>query len=515
MREARSMVKTDPPSPQRARGTTFGLLVPLGLIVCGIVIRIAQYAHYRALFHDEGILASNALDLSLKELFLPYGNSMAPGLYMVLAKLFLHIGGINEYAARSVPFLGSILLVLIFYPVANRLSTRAGATVALAFLVSAKYLIEFGDYVRPYSSDAFIAIALIGLTLYAEEGKPQYRRHLVLGLSGALAIWFSYPAVFVLVGIGVVQLSTVVLERNTPQLHYSLFPWCFWGVSFLTFYLISIRVIQTDADTMFLMNDYYQYANAFMPLPPTSFEDLKWFNYHLIKMFDYPGGMTLPGLAAFAFVMGVISLYRRNKKQLAYLLAPLAMALLASGLEQYPFWARTILWLSPILYILMGEGIASLWKGRKHAESTIAVILLAMLVVVPGVRALRMIPQPSSHHELNKALDHYMEQRRPGDLLYIRFDDTDAFRFCQWHYAVTPDDALVEPDLGGSHEREVEFFAQHLPRINKKSRVWFTLCYDFPYLVTPFIELLDEHGTRLEEQHALGASVYLYEFNEK
>ena len=505
----------DKTQTKNERTFSFGLYVPLLLIAFGAVVRIAQYLHYRALFHDEGVLASNVLDHSLKELFLPYGDSMAPGLYMALTKIALNIGGVNEYAARFIPFFGGILLILIFYPITRKLSNGTTATIALAFLVVSKYLIEFSDFVRPYSTDACIAIGLIGLTLYAEEVKPNYGRFILLAIIGAASIWLSYPAIFVLAAIGLVQLTAMILERNFTQIRYFASTWCAWAVSFLLFYLLSIRNIESDADTMFLMKDYYQYANAFMPLPPTSFEDLKWFNFHFIKTFDYPGGLTLPGLAAFAFLLGCFSMFKRNKKYLAYLLLPIAMALLASGLERYPFWARTILWVAPIVYILIAEGISFIGATRKRHESMVALLLLAMLIVVPGVRAIRMIPNPSTHHELNKSLDYFTQHRQPGDLLYIRFGDIDAYRFSQWRYEIPPEGAIVEPDPQGNEEGEAEFFAQHLPQLKENGRVWFTLCYDFPYLAEPFLDMLDEHGTRLDEQHALGASAYLYEFHEQ
>jgi cytochrome c-type biogenesis protein CcmH/NrfF len=54
------------------------------------------------------------------------------------------------------------------------------------------------------------------------------------------------------------------------------------------------------------------------------------------------------------------------------------MALIASALERYPFWARTILWPTPILYIVIGEGIVWMWTARKRPESMVAVLLLVM-----------------------------------------------------------------------------------------------------------------------------------------
>ena len=62
-------------------GAIFGY-VAFALIAFGVVVRCVQYRHYRALFHDEAMLASNALDRSVRDLFLLYGDSMTPGAYM-------------------------------------------------------------------------------------------------------------------------------------------------------------------------------------------------------------------------------------------------------------------------------------------------------------------------------------------------------------------------------------------------------------------------------------------------
>ena len=503
-------------SADDARTRPFPIIwVLCGLTAFAIIVRIAQFAHYRALFHDEALLASNVLDRSTRELFLPYGDSMAPGAYMLLTKLAFMVGGVNEYAARFLPFLSGIVLVLVFYPVARRLTSPTSALIALGFLAVSKYLIEFSDFVRPYSSDALITVLLLGLALYTDSEQSQWRRYAQFGLFGAAAIWCSYPALFMLAGIGTVQLAWPLLQGEYARVRYPLGACVAWGLSFLMFYWVSIRSIRADADTMFLMNDYYQYANAFMPFPPTSFSDLKWFNYHSIKTFEYPGGLTLPGLGAFAFILGSIALYKHNRKHLAYLLVPIAFALVASGLERYPFWARTILWLAPILYILIGEGIASLWEEGRSPKSTIAVVLILMTMFVPGVRAMRMIPEPSSHHELNKALDYVVANREDDDLMFIRHWDADAFRFCRWRYGFADDAVIIEPNPLTVGQEEGEYIEQQFPTLKASGKVWFALAYDFPEQAHAFLEQLDLTATRVAESHALGASAYLYDFREQ
>lgn len=482
------------------------------LILFPLIARVAQYLHYRALFHDEAVLASKVVDRTFFDLLMPYGDSMAPGGYMAATKIAILIGGMNEFAARFVPFIGGAILVLIFYPVARRLTSTQGALIALAFLAVSKYLVEYSDFVRPYSTDALTCIALLGVAVHIDNRPPSWSKSLIFGGAGAVAVWLSYPAVFVLAGIGTMQILSPIAERKTERIPHALLSSGMWITSFLIFYLLSIRSIRSDGETMNMMNDYYQFANAFMPLPPTSFQDLKWFNYHAIKTFTHPGGLTLPGLAAFAFTLGCIRLYQRNKRSLGYLLLPIGFALVASGLELYPFWARTILWLAPILYILIGEGIVFLAeKGDKPRQAT-AALLVIMLLFVPSTRMLRAIPNPSTHHEFNKALDVVQEEWTAGDRILVRFSDKDALRFCLWRYDFDPTDFLVETKLTDRAENGETFIQENMTKLQDSERVWFVASYDFMNQIEPFIQQLDRHATQINASHGIGQSTFLYNF---
>ena len=112
-----------------------------------------------------------------------------------------------------------------------------------------------------------------------------------------------------------------------------------------------------------------------------------------------------------------------------------------------------------------------------------AVIFIVMLLFVLIVRALRMIPTLSTHHELNKALDYVVENWKAGGLLYIRFDDSDAYRFCKWRYDFTPNTVIVEETPSVVPYEESKANIKNLRDSDQPQRVWFTLVYDSPDIV--------------------------------
>lgn len=482
------------------------------LILGGLAPRLAQYFHYRALSYDEAVLAYNFVTRPWSELFGPFGDSMAPAGYLVLSRVAVILAGATEHVTRFLPFAGSVLTLALFYPVARRLVSPLGALLGLAFIAVAKHLIFFGDYVRPYSTDAAILIVLLGAAAYVQRDAISWLKGIFYAALGAVAVWLSFPAVFVLAGVATIELLFAVMQQPWRRVAKLAAIYAVWAASFLGMYFATIAPITDDDATMELMNDYNQYAQAFMPMPPTTYAEFKWFNWNFIRVFENPGGWTLPGLAAFTAVAGVLSLLAASRKRLAFLLAPIAVALVVSGFEKYPFWGRTILYLTPLLCMLVGEGAAHLMRKLQGRAVSLAVVLLIMLIGVPAFRAGRIVLSPSSHHELHVALDYARDRWKPNDLLYVHDSSIHAFYFAKQRYEFPENAVLEEPRIppdDGSHR---DFLNGRMPRLQEHDRVWIAVTYDLPSVVRPFVETLDDLGARLDEHHAQGASMYLYEF---
>ncbi len=474
--------------------------------------RLSQYLHYRVLFHDECVLAANILKRSLVSLLGPYGDSMAPGGFMSLTKAAMAVGGVNEYAVRFLPFVGGVAALWLFFPVAKRLTSPLAAVAGLALLAVGKEVIYFGAFVRPYSTDATITLILLGLACYVDSDQPSWRRCLVFGLVGAVAVWISYPATFLLVGIGGVLAAFAIWNRDGRRAACLMAAGIPWAVSFLVFYAVSIAPIRSDPATMKLMNDYY--TGTFMPLPPRSFSDLQWFNWQFIRAFEYPGGFTLPGLAAFLATLGGVSCFLRRRKTFCLLLAPVVVALFVSGLHKYPFYGRTLLYVTPIMFMLIGEGVAYLMEMPGHARLAGGLALI-MVIGIPANRAARIIIHPTQHHQLDRSLDHVAARWQPGDVLYLHDPACDALRFCLWRYSFKEGDWVVRYTAAQDVAERTAFLEQNLDMLRRRGRVWVAVTYDQPRDAEPYLAMLDTHAVRTgESASALGSSVYLYDFRQ-
>lgn len=497
---------------EEERDPFWALLCAWVLVAAGAVPRFAQYLHYRALSHDEAVLAHNLVTRPLGELFGPFGDSMAPAGYMVLTRWLGAVAGMNEYAMRAVPFAGGMIALLIFYPVARRLTSPGAALIGLALFAVGKEVIFFGDYVRPYSTDTLWALLILGLAGHMDRSKVSVLQGTFYAAVGAVAVWMSFPVLFFLVGIAATQLIFATATSSPHRIVSLCIVYCVWAASFIVLYLVTITHISSDGSTMDLMNDYYQYAHAFMPLPPKSYADLKWFNWNFIRVFDNPAGLTLPGLGAFAAVVGGLSLAGHRPRYLAYLLMPVAVALVVSSFERYPFWGRTILYIAPILFILIGAGVAFIGGGRSGRGKVAACALALMLLGVPSFRAANIVLAPTSHHELNKALEYAQTHWQEGDLLYVHYASSHSYYFAKNRYHFPESRVIVEPKFPPQDLNHETFIADQLPRFRKKGRLWVALTYDHPSAVQPFLDAMGVHGTQRDASHALGASVYLYAF---
>jgi hypothetical protein len=141
--------------------------------------------------------------------------------------------------------------------------------------------------------------------------------------------------------------------------------------------------------------------------------------------------------------------------------------------------------------------------------------LFVLLAAVPASRAVRLLAAPASHHELNRVLDFAAENWKDGELLFLgRRPVKYSFLFARHRYAfasnrvlfMTDDPAyvgLTDPPLA---ERDVD-------RLRGTERVWIPLIYDELAVFQPYLAALDQHGKRLNEYHAHGATVFLYRFD--
>jgi uncharacterized membrane protein len=470
----------DPAAAPHAQGTRDSIsyrLLAWGLVALGIVIRLRMYLADRSLWRDEAALALNVIHRSFAGLFQPLDyHQGAPIGFLMIQKLAFALFGGGEMALRLWPVAASVLAVPCFYLLCRGLLSRRAAIFALAlFALAADKSFYWADC-KQYSTDCFIAILLMFLAVRAfEDSLPRGRnRILALAVGGALAIWFSHPAVFVLAGIGVA--ATIqwfqgkppgrlrLRDRHTANV---LFLAAVWVASFFLNYWFCLRKLTH--------NDYLQHywadiADAFAP-SPVSLKYLTWYKRNFLDLFRN-FSVEFEGLAALAFLMGAIELYRGGRRLLAMLLTPLLAVLVASALRQYPFEWRLLLFAVPSIIIIVAAGLEFPWTSRVRI---VGVVALCFLLISPINKTINALHNPPSVSDMRPAVEFVAAHYQSGDVFYLNDSAECDFAYYQPRFGLSGATVII-----GSYKfSDLNAWAQEFSQFRGK-RLW--LVIENPYI---------------------------------
>jgi len=475
------------------------------IIVAGVAVRVLQFLHGRDLWHDEASLALNIEARSYSELLKPLDyEQAAPAGFLILTKMALTVFGNNDFSIRTVPFAASLASLFLMWGLARRWVRPSGVPLALALFAASTSFIDFSANLKQYTSDAAITMLILwcaDLVATAAEG-ARWRPFLLFGVLGAMAVWFSFTATFVLAGVGACLGAYFLLRRDWKGIA-SLAPvGAAWAVSFGIYFAICLR---TASNNDFLLK---YWAGSFMPLPPKHLSDLTWFMTAFSGMFtDTALGLIQAGLGVFAFVLGCVVYAMGNRLRLSLLLAPIAVTLLASGIHKYPFADRLLIFLAPVLLLGMGEGFGFLVERARGRYAVVALVFLACLGADQGIYAARRCAQPYEMQEITPVMEYLKTHRQPGDTIYVYHYADRAVLYYAERYGFAKSDFT----LGVRSMDDPKLYLEDLDKLKGKGRVWVVsvVIYqdkEFNILRT----YLDHIGKQVDETHATGAAAYLY-----
>ncbi|MGA2439866.1 MAG: hypothetical protein ABSH08_02820 [Tepidisphaeraceae bacterium] len=509
------------PQSARTRDSIPYRLLAWGLVALGIVIRLRMYLADRSFWRDESALALNVIHRSFAGLFQPldYNQGAAVGFLMIQKLAFTLFGG-GEMALRLWPITASVLAVPLFYLLCRGLLSRRAAIFALAFFALAADTSYYWAGCKQYSTDCFIAILLMFLAVRAlkfpaDSPARGRNRILALALGGALAIWFSHPAVFVLAGVGVAAVLQWPQDRPRGRLRLRdrqtanvLFLAGVWIASFFLNYWFCLRKLTH--------NDYLQHywadvGGAFAP-PPVSLDSVTWYKRNFLDLFRN-FSIEFQGLAALAFVVGAIEIHRAGRHLPAMLLTPLAAALAASALHQYPFEWRLLLFAVPSITIVVAAGLDFPWKGELRV---VGVVALCLLLISPVNKSINTLHNPPSDCDMRPALEFVAAHYQPGDVFYLN----DSAR-CDLAYYQPRFGLSGAPVVVGSHKfSDINAWAEEFSQFRGK-RLW--VIEEDPYVGDIAMEshfaaeqplamsVLDTIGNRLWKKQTFNAYVACYD----
>ncbi len=479
------------------------------LLLTGVMLRLRQYLTGRSLWLDEAMLALNIVQRSAGALFLPLNYDQgAPIGFLLVEKALVALLGQHELVLRLFPLLTGMAALGLFYLALRHFSSGIGRLTALALFAVGPALVYYASEVKQYSVDVFAATALLllSLPLFDQNADPENLRFWRLGVAGALALWFSHPALFVLAGIGNGLACKYIGERKKSSLLKTLWIGGIWLANLAVLYWISLRHLRQNP---FLL-EFWQ--DNFMPLTPYS--QPAWFAGVYSNLIRTQAGISLTGLFGFTLLLGWAFLWIKNRPLAITMLGVFGFTLLASALRMYPFGGRLSLFLLPFMLALAGHGISALeerLRSRPPLGSILALLLGLALLYAPAGESFQNFVAPKYFEHIRPAMANLAQNWQPGDVLFVSNGAAPAFDFYAARYGLgeatyitnQPADYLNPQALAG-----------RLQPLDGHPRAWILLSH--VYEQSDFnekeflLKTLDEMGKKKREFRTPGTSVYLY-----
>jgi len=492
--------------------------LPYTIIGFGILVRLVQYLFNRSLWNDEAALALNIINRSYLELLQPLDyNQGAPIGFLMVEKLATQIFGNNEYALRLFPFLAASASLFFFYELAKKcLQSHQAAMIALTLFSTVHIWLQFATETKQYSSDVAIAVILYFILIGINRQQLKLREILKFGIVGAIAIWFSHPAVFVLAGIGTSYLLISLFQQKVAFSLKLLAIYSIWAFSFGLSYFISLRNIASNQSLL----KSWAGRGTF----PTSVWDFGWLFNAFVEFFHIPLGLPdiFLGIAILAFLSGCVSLFFQKKAILLTLLAPILVAFFAAYLQKYPFSGRLVIFLIPFFILLIGEGTVAIRQiGDRKVLKKVSTLILILLLVPPIGTAVYLIFDPYTKQEIKPVLSYMRNHQQLADTIYVYERAEYQFKYYANRYGYQEGDYILgiddldRQDGQGISEEEWRRYTSDFDKLRGKRRVWILLSHlrRWEDEQERILAYLDGIGKRMDAFEKEGSFVYLYDFS--
>ena len=341
----------------------------LGLfLVIGFLARSIRYYLCFPLWDDESFLCVNFIGRSYAELLQPLDyHQVAPVLFLWIERASVQIFGFSEYALRLVPFLSSLLSLVLFRHVAQRLLSGPGLLFAVAIFAVSYPGIRYGSEAKPYGTDLFLSLVMLSLVV---EWTQRRDHRILLGLAALmpLALGASYPAVFAAGGLSLVVGGLLLTGRGTRPEWIS---WITWNVSLVISFGVWFTLVgkvQSGAEAEF-MGEYWK--QNFPPVSQPWHLPLWLLKTHASDFLAYPlGGPNWASSLTLCLCLAGLWRLARHQKYLwlGLLLGPASLHFLAAALQKYPYGGHVKFsqYLAPMICCLAAVGIVQLldWRTR-------------------------------------------------------------------------------------------------------------------------------------------------------
>lgn len=477
-------------------------------ILLGIFIRFRQYLFNRSLWLDEAFLALNILKLNYIELLTPLLHGQAaPPFFLLLTKLFTEIAGYSEYVLRFLPFICGAISLILFYPLASYFLHKKVIPIAVGLLSFSYYAIYYSAEFKQYSVDLLITVLLILFAFKLNESKYTRRHLMYFGGLAILSNWFSHASVFVLAGVGLALLYKILFEnekfdKNKIKISHLRELIAIGILSITSFALHYFLIIRPVPKGHF----YEFWAKGFMPFPPLGFSEIKWYLSNGINILKHPLGFNyLYGIAFIFVIIGIGNFWKRKEKlYFNLLILPIIILMIASALHIYPINGRLILFILPIIYLFISEGIFQFIKYFYPHKRIVALSIVIFLLLYPVFNGMSYLIRPILREEIKPIIQYCLENKKEDDKIYVYYGAKTAFEYYTWSRELD-----ILPSVDNNRENPEEYI-KDLEETKGQGRVWFIFSHMVKDEETLYLTYLGHIAQKLDSFESKGAGAYLY-----
>ena len=517
------MLDSPPSSPATSRHQPSARLwdgLAIAALLFGVAILLAQYISRDGLRGDEAALALNLFERTYAELLQPLDyNQGAPSGFLAIQKLVTQILGKGEYALRLVPTIASISSLFMLFSLGKRWLSPPAVPLCLMLFGMLRRIVFHAVEAKQYSSDIAIALAILLVSIRANGPHSNRTSGLVYAAIGAISIWFSHPAIFVLAGAELAHWLGLPAVNLWRRIKTKIPIYLTWLASFGAFYWVTVRSLNDNSTLM------ESWSRGFPDFPL----DIIWMLDALGRMFYEPLSFEGPfdALAIACFLVGCTVLYRKNRLAFYLCLCPMGMTLLGSILQKYPFQGRLVIFLAPTVLLAISQGAVSTILAiytRARQRSWVSKIAAAIvgggmaiaLLYLPLVESARLPFQPNREEGLPQVLDYVQSQQQPGDSIYVFQKGKYQFLYYSmldrydWESFTI---GIEELDDGhGMSPQEAERYRADLDRLGDRDRLWLIFTQtSFSDEIAMMRDHLGQRAREVDSIEVLNSYAFLYE----
>ncbi|HSB03301.1 MAG TPA: hypothetical protein VLE49_21810, partial [Anaerolineales bacterium] len=432
----------------------------------------SKYLPAFSLRGDELALARNLFTRTPIDLLTsPLGGEQAsPFGFVLIVKALMMVFGESEYILRLVAFAAGCISLLLMQNLLSKTNGRYGNLFALAAFAFSSYLIYYSAELKQYSSDVLLCLMLFPIFYQHLSKEASAKDFVKLAVLGILALCFSYPATFVLAGIGIALF--LHYWRDRQKLLWITLTGMAWGGIFLGLYFLLLRYQTQDA----YLITFWDNLLSFMPMPP--WRDIAWFPKALSGLFFVVAGLSSSLILVIPiYLLGLWGFWKEKKWQWVLALTiPIGLNIVVSGFQKYPFHGRLILYLLPLVFVVLGKGIdwlISLIQNRIAANIAFAALIVLLLRPAIATTNSYLFTHSYLQEDLKPVFSFVENNKQDGDIVYLYHSVEPRYAY----YAPSYDLEDLPYIAGQNNTRNAKKYQVELSALPRERRIWFIFSF--------------------------------------